>query len=264
MVASAQVLERNLRALRRYASILTGSKATGDELILMCLERIAETEEHKEPGFDRVDLFRHFHDVVSDVGYCYDASSWQDLHRDETQVLRRLAALADLDRGILLLRKIEWLSYDEIADIVRLPLDDIVPRLVDASKTMRELEHHSVLIIEDEFLIARDLWRIVEDMGHSVCGVAGNADVAITLAASEKPTLVLADLRLADGQFSGIDAARMITSSADIPIVFVTAYPEQAARTFASDPYIVRKPFHPATIAAAVNCALAQHIQGRQ
>lgn len=266
MVSSAVNLEQHVRHLRRYASMLTGSKETGDALILACLEEVAETGDHLRPGFGLVELFRRFQDLTGRVGYAVDLSQWRRLDRAETQTLMRLASLDAVDRGILLMRKVEGLSEEEIGFVFALSQGEIRLRLINASKTMMGLESHRILIIEDEYLIASDLGRIVEEMGHSVCGVAGTADAAVSMAAATEPSLLLADLRLEDGHFSGKDAAEAICSTADIPVVFVTAYPDQAAtsdRTVAggsAKPLVVPKPFHPVAVANAVNLALARHL----
>lgn len=239
--------------------MLTGSKATGDDLILCCLEHTAASDGGLDKSPSKIDLFRRFHQTLERGGYRFDSSLWGGLTKEEEQALGRLASLDDTGRAILLLRKLEGFSDEEIAVVVRATREEVKRRLVEASKTMIGLEHHSVLIMEDEYLIARDLLRIVEEMGHSVCGVVGTGDAAVAMAAHEKPSLLLADLRLSDGNFSGMDAASTIAAAADIPVVFVTGYPEKAAQGFGITPFVVRKPFHPGTITQAVNQALARH-----
>jgi DNA-binding NarL/FixJ family response regulator len=58
---------------------------------------------------------------------------------------------------------------------------------------------HKVLICEDEALLAADLASIVEEAGHTVCGVFHNAREALNSAAGLKPDLAIIDLHLADG-----------------------------------------------------------------
>ncbi len=64
-----------------------------------------------------------------------------------------------------------------------------------------------MLIIEDEQLIAMDLARIVEEMGHHLCGTASREKEAIELAERTRPNLVLADIQLKDGD-SGISTVQ--------------------------------------------------------
>ena len=258
MALSGDLMEQHVRHLRRYASILTGSKQVGDTLILACLERLGASCAELRLDFSRVDLFRKFHDVVADLDYSFCLSGWVQLDKAEAQTLGRLASLDKRDRAVVLLCKVEQFAIDDVARIMGLPRGDIGRIAITASKTLAGIEHHSILIIEDEFLIARDLSRIIEQMGYSVCGVVGNADAAIDVAASQKPSLLLADLQLADGEFGGVRAAEQIALSADIPVVFVTAYPNMAIESSVKSPLIVRKPFHPASVVHAVRQALTR------
>jgi CheY-like chemotaxis protein/DNA-directed RNA polymerase specialized sigma24 family protein len=257
-VFSGDLMEQHVRHLRRYASILTGSKQVGDGLILTCLERLGTGSAEMRLNFSRVDLFRTFHDVVADVDYSFCLSGWTSLDEAEAQSLGRLASLEKRDRAIVLLCKVEQFAVDDVARIMDLSREDIDRIAMSASKTLAGIEHHSILIMEDEFLIARDLSRIVRQMGHSVCGVVGNAEAAINVAASQKPSLFLADLQMADGEFDGIRAAEHIALSGDIPVVFVTAYPNMAIESNVKSPQIVRKPFHPASVVHAVKQALSR------
>ena len=84
-----------------------------------------------------------------------------------------------------------------------------------------------VMIIEDETIIAMDLKGIVQAMGHEVTGIARTHSAAIQLAGERQPDLILADIQLADGS-SGIDAVNeLLGSLGDIPVIFITAFPER-------------------------------------
>jgi two-component system, response regulator PdtaR len=85
----------------------------------------------------------------------------------------------------------------------------------------------SVLVVEDEFLIASLLTDMVTDVGMSVCGVADNVEKAIELAAQHKPDVVLMDVRLR-GKQDGVDAALAIHHQLGSPVVFVTGSSEPA------------------------------------
>jgi len=80
-----------------------------------------------------------------------------------------------------------------------------------------------VMIVEDDRVVARDIRTQVSRMGHSVIGMTGSGEEAVTLAAAEQPDLVLMDIRL-DGEMDGIEAAQRIRSKNRIPVVFLTAY----------------------------------------
>jgi len=113
-----------------------------------------------------------------------------------------------------------------------------------------------VLIIEDEPIISLDLQSIVREMGHEVVATATTRDEAVRAARRTEPGLVLADIKLADGS-SGIDAVRQILSEVQVPIIFITAYPERLLTGERPEPtFLVTKPFVPETVRVAISQAL--------
>jgi CheY-like chemotaxis protein len=72
----------------------------------------------------------------------------------------------------------------------------------------------------------------------------------------QQPDLILADVNLGEGG-SGIDAVTEILRSFDIPVIFVTAYPERLLTGERPEPtYIITKPFLPETVQAIIGQAL--------
>ena len=113
-----------------------------------------------------------------------------------------------------------------------------------------------VLIIEDESFIAMDLESLVENAGHRVIGVARTHTAAVTLAKAKRPGLILADIQLADGS-SGLDAVNELVNSFEVPVIFITAYPERFLTGERPEPaYLIAKPYQPATVAAVIGQAL--------
>jgi DNA-binding NarL/FixJ family response regulator len=86
-----------------------------------------------------------------------------------------------------------------------------------------------VLIVEDEYLVATEIEAGLSESGFDVAGIATTAAEAIRLAQAEHPTLIVMDIRLADGR-DGIEAAREIYQTTGIRCVFATAYTEPAMR----------------------------------
>ena len=84
-----------------------------------------------------------------------------------------------------------------------------------------------VLIVEDEFFIALDHQFQIEELGHTVVGIAVSAEQAVTLAERERPDVVLMDIRLT-GLRDGIEAAAEIRDRYDIPSIFLTANTDPA------------------------------------
>src|SRR5262249_61547826 len=113
-----------------------------------------------------------------------------------------------------------------------------------------------ILIIEDETVIAMDLSDIVTGIGHEVCAVETTASGAVEAADRERPDLVLADIQLADGS-SGIDAVKEILSSFDVPVIFITAFPDRLLTGERPEPtFLITKPHSQDMVRAAVSQAL--------
>ncbi|GAB4050662.1 sigma 54-interacting transcriptional regulator [Spirosoma litoris] len=79
----------------------------------------------------------------------------------------------------------------------------------------------SLLVVEDEFLIAHDLQRILIKAGYQVIGLAGSVAEAKAIVADQTPDIVLLDIFL-DGDETGIDLAHWLNEQS-IPFVFLSA-----------------------------------------
>jgi CheY-like chemotaxis protein len=113
-----------------------------------------------------------------------------------------------------------------------------------------------VLIIEDEPLIAMDLESIVEGLGHRVTGIARTHREAVTEVRNARPGLVLADIHLADGS-SGLDAVNEILMGFEVPVIFITAFPERLLTGERPEPtFLITKPFETNTVRAVISQAL--------
>jgi CheY-like chemotaxis protein len=96
-------------------------------------------------------------------------------------------------------------------------------------------------------------------MGHIVRHVARTHREAIEAVGKHRPHLVLADIQLADGS-SGLEAVREILKSIDVPVIFITAFPERLLTGNKPEPtYLVEKPFRPDTVRALISQALFFH-----
>jgi CheY-like chemotaxis protein len=101
-----------------------------------------------------------------------------------------------------------------------------------------------------------DIETIVRDLGHDVTGIAVTRDEAVEQARRDKPGLVLADIQLADDS-SGIDAVADILREIDVPVIFITAFPERLLTGERPEPaFLITKPFHRNTVRAAISQAL--------
>src|SRR3954452_7016669 len=80
-----------------------------------------------------------------------------------------------------------------------------------------------ILIVEDEILIAMDLQDRLENLGYEVPGRADTAEMALSLATTCAPDLILMDIRLRGGS-DGIEAASAVREKLDIPVIFLTSH----------------------------------------
>jgi CheY-like chemotaxis protein len=89
-----------------------------------------------------------------------------------------------------------------------------------------------------------------------VTGVAVTRDEAVALALEDRPGLVLADIQLADDS-SGIDAVKDILAKFEVPVIFITAFPERLLTGERPEPtFLITKPFQRSTVKAAISQAL--------
>lgn len=243
--------------LRRYARALTGTQESGDAYVRASLSALAETPDSIDSQLpDRIALYRFCHVIWETTGAQLERRI-TDLAADE-----RLQALAPRPRQAFLLTAMEGFSISEAAEILGLEppeVDDLV------GEAMREIESElatRVLIIEDEPIIAADLEALVGELGHSVTGNATTRSEAKILAKKDPPGLVLCDIQLADDS-SGLDAADDILQEFDVPIIFITAFPERLLTGERQEPaYLITKPFQPNAVKAAIGQALFFHRRG--
>ena len=147
-------------------------------------------------------------------------------------------------------------SEEEVAFILGTDIAE-TRRLADAAgREMAAEIATDVLIIEDETFIAMDLESLVKNLGHNVIGVARTHTDAVALAKNRKPGLILADIQLADGS-SGLDAVNELLRTFEVPVVFITAYPERFLTGERPEPaFLISKPFQPAMVSAVASQAL--------
>lgn len=88
-------------------------------------------------------------------------------------------------------------------------------------------QNPKILIVEDENIIALDIRSILEDLGYMVSAIVSSGEESIQKASKMKPDLVLMDIKL-KGSIDGVSAGEEIYKQFRIPIVYLTAYSDQA------------------------------------
>ncbi len=251
-----QKLAPHLPFLRRYARALTGTQQQGDHYVRATLEAIvAAPEEFPKDVDPRLGLYRTFQVIWSSSHVDVDEAD-SGVEEAEAIARARLARMTPRSRQALLLTAMEGFTVEDTAYLVEGSPAEVEDLVSDALAEIEKQTHARVLIIEDEPIIAMDIETIVRDLGHEVTGVAVTRDEAVALAMEDRPGLVLADIQLADDS-SGIDAVRDILAEFQVPVIFITAFPERLLTGERPEPtFLITKPFQRSTVKAAISQAL--------
>ncbi len=124
----------------------------------------------------------------------------------------------------------------------------------------------TILIVEDEAIVAADLAGKLGRLGYEVAGTAAQGEAAVALACRLRPHLVLMDIWL-KGPMDGIEAAEEIRRRLDAPVVYLTAHSDPAtlARAKLTGPFgYILKPFEERDLATQIEMALYRHEADRQ
>jgi len=119
----------------------------------------------------------------------------------------------------------------------------------------------SILLVEDEGIVAQDLEETVTQLGYQVVGVASEGVQAVCMAGELRPQLIIMDVGL-KGDIDGIQAAQLIQETTHVPVIFLTGHRdvqtiERAVRT-GPLAYLV-KPFQEVELHSAIEVAIHKH-----
>jgi CheY-like chemotaxis protein len=252
-------LAPHLPYVRRYARALTGDQTTGDHYVRVALEALAAGDRVLEASFTpRVALYHVFHAI-----WCSSGAQLEPAQEDESllsdDTTRRLMRIAPRSRQAFLLTALEGFTPSEAAQILGTDFQEVEQLISEAQREIDEELATDVLIIEDEPVIAADIEALVKELGHTVVDIAATRSEAVDAVTRKSPGLVLADIQLADGS-SGIDAVKDILARYDVPVIFITAFPERLLTGERPEPtFLITKPFQPETVKAAIGQALFFH-----
>lgn len=250
MSVSAKITP-HLPYLRRFARALSGGQESGDAYVVELLESFIADPQSFPAGEDtRVALYQSFLKIWNSVNLEGSA------HRRSDMLTKNLASITPLPRQAFLLTAVEGFTIAQVASILEESRSAVSELINKAGQEIGELVSTDILIIEDEPLIAMDLESLAENLGHHVVGIARTHKEAVAAAQSKHPGLVLADIQLADGS-SGIDAVNEILRSFNVPVIFITAYPERLLTGLRPEPtFLIAKPFETNTVRAIISQAL--------
>lgn len=246
-------LATHLPYLRRFARAMTGSRSSGDNFAAAALEAILVDPSVLDGLDSKTALFRVLYRIWSSAGAPVDDGE----SGMKARAQKHMSKLTDDSREALLLHTLEGFSFEKIGEIIGIDAAEAEELVNIARRELADAVSGSVMIIEDEAIIAMDLESIVSDMGHRVTGVATTRSEALALGRADPPDLILADIQLADNS-SGIDAVNDLMSAlGERPVIFITAFPERLLTGEKHEPaFLISKPYAETQVVSAVSQAM--------
>ncbi len=123
------------------------------------------------------------------------------------------------------------------------------------------MKKNRILVVEDESIVARDVRNMLIGLGYEVAGVVSSGEDAVEKARQTRPDLALVDVML-QGEMSGVDAADIIYSNFNIPVVYLTAYADENTlqRAKVTEPFgYLLKPFEERELQTTIEIALYKY-----
>ena len=249
---TTQAVKDHLPILRRYARALTGSQESGDSYVAAALEALTEDPKLIDQQTSvRVGMFRVFSRIWNSLEVNAGKEPINPRPAD-----RHLGQIGAMPRQAFLLVSLEGFSEEDAAKILGISASRVRELIDECGKELASQIATNILIIEDEALIAMDLQSLVENLGHEVTGIARTRAEAVALAKNKDLGLILADIQLADGS-SGLDAVNELLNEFEVPVIFITAYPERFLTGQRPEPaFLITKPYQPAMVSAVISQAL--------
>ena len=260
-VSTSQTVLQHLPSLRRYARALTGSQASGDAYVVATVESLIASPKMLESASNsRVGLYRLFTKIWNSV----PVNGKPDAAEIVLPPEQHLTQITPRPRQAFLLVALEGFSEEDAAEVLDCDLATLRGLVEESGRELAAEIATDVLIIEDETFIAMDIEALVESLGHNVIGIARTHSEALALAKQKRPGLILADIQLADGS-SGLDAVNELLATFEVPVIFITAYPERFLTGQRPEPaFLIAKPFQVAVVSAVVSQALFFGRKARQ
>jgi len=126
------------------------------------------------------------------------------------------------------------------------------------------MNEKQIMVVEDERIVADDIKMSLQRLGYAVCATVVSGEEAIKKAGEAHPDLVLMDIVL-EGEMDGIEAAGIIRSRFDIPLVYLTAYADDKTleRAKITEPFgYILKPFEDRDVHSTIEMAFYKHKMG--
>jgi CheY-like chemotaxis protein len=218
----------------------------GDGLVVALLDWLVENPSAYMADVEpKIALFRLFIRKWN----CNELGPHLDIEADADALLK----LTPPSRQAYLLSTLEEFERDAIAAILETDVERVANLIAVAdAEIARHFDPVDVLIMEDEPLEACYLEGILLDLGYRAIATARTSQEAIALAKLNKPQLVFGTLILADGN-TGVQAVKAIQEMLEVPVIFVTAFPEALLTGSGPEPtFVIRKPYGAETVRAVI------------
>src|SRR6266545_2937465 len=131
---------------------------------------------------------------------------------------------------------------------------------------MVDTNARSILIVEDEGIVAKDLQQTLGELGYDAFAVAFSAEDAIARASERCPDLVLMDIRIKGGR-DGIATAEILKARFGVPVVYLTAHADEGTieRAKKTEPFgYLLKPVKAAELRSVIEVSLYKHEMERR
>ena len=119
----------------------------------------------------------------------------------------------------------------------------------------------NVYIVEDESIVAKDIFNCLKKLGYNIVGTTNNSEDAIKEIFVLKPDIVLMDIMI-KGSVSGIDVAEVLRKEYNIPVIFLTAFADESTLSKAkiTEPYgYILMPFKEVDLHSTIEMAIYKH-----
>jgi CheY-like chemotaxis protein len=246
----------SLRRLRRYGQMLFGNLSTADGYLTQFVNELSQDPSvinYKDNV--RWQKYKLYNELVerSDIPAF-------DYHPEDIPGLSdHQIALAGVDyraRQVFLLFGSEGLAIPEITKALGLTEDQIRLHLHEAASQLASVLATRVLIIEPHRPTAERIAAVAAEFGHKVLPVVGTEAEVNKVAQSDRPGLIIAEIQLRDGS-SGLTAVNRVLETQQVPVIFVTGYPERFLTGPRPEPaFLIAKPFDDRWLAAMMARAL--------
>lgn len=179
----------------------------------------------------------------------------------DQSLLSSVGAPPSRERQVVLLIDVIGIAVSQVAQAFGVSEEEVLEDLTAGRAELDGNLEGTVIIMEDEPLIAEGIADLVRTRGVTVLGMARSKDEAVELANQMQPDVIMADFDLGEKE-TGLDAVKYITGSHDVAAIFITAYPDEVLTGEDFEPtFVIAKPYDErAVLTALAHYLRAPHI----